>query len=100
MFTLLPTPLGWQVRSVGNSQTLHETALVEAFNLKAAIEYLMKNFEATKEALTDMPPRGEEELDPVRALHQAEGTRVTRGGFGRAEWSALRRSSNHSTLLD
>eukprot|EP00232_Nephroselmis_pyriformis_P023531 CAMPEP_0182867166 /NCGR_PEP_ID=MMETSP0034_2-20130328/8574_1 /TAXON_ID=156128 /ORGANISM="Nephroselmis pyriformis, Strain CCMP717" /LENGTH=659 /DNA_ID=CAMNT_0024999505 /DNA_START=4 /DNA_END=1983 /DNA_ORIENTATION=- len=59
---------GMEVRSVGNSQTLRETALVEAFNLKAAIEYVMKNFEATKEALTDMPPRSEEELDPV-TLH-------------------------------
>mmetsp|Transcript_28198 Transcript_28198/g.47253 ORF Transcript_28198/g.47253 Transcript_28198/m.47253 type:complete len:668 (-) Transcript_28198:51-2054(-) len=59
---------GMEVRSVGNSLTLHETALIEAFNLKAAIEYVMKNFEATKEALTDMPPRGEEELDPV-TLH-------------------------------
>jgi len=59
---------GMEVRSVGNSQTLHETALVEAFNLKAAIEFLMKNVDATKEALTDMPPRSEEELDPV-TLH-------------------------------
>ena len=30
---------GLDVRSVGNSQLLHETYLVEAFNLKAAIEY-------------------------------------------------------------
>eukprot|EP00238_Polyblepharides_amylifera_P004216 CAMPEP_0196596754 /NCGR_PEP_ID=MMETSP1081-20130531/87725_1 /TAXON_ID=36882 /ORGANISM="Pyramimonas amylifera, Strain CCMP720" /LENGTH=558 /DNA_ID=CAMNT_0041921891 /DNA_START=56 /DNA_END=1732 /DNA_ORIENTATION=- len=59
---------GMEVRSVGNSPVLHETALVEAFNLKAAIEYVMKNFDATKEALTDMPPRSEEELDPV-TLH-------------------------------
>jgi len=59
---------GMEVRSVGNSQTLRDTALVEAFNLKAAIEYVMKNFDATKEALTDMPPRSEEELDPV-TLH-------------------------------
>ncbi|XRB01471.1 tetratricopeptide repeat protein 30 [Pycnococcus provasolii] len=59
---------GMEVRSVGNSQTLKETALVESFNLKAAIEYIMHNFEATKEALTDMPPRAEEELDPV-TLH-------------------------------
>lgn len=51
---------------MGNSQTLKETALIEAFNLKAAIEYTMKNVEAAKEALTDMPPRTEEELDPVR----------------------------------
>ncbi len=57
---------GMEVRSVGNSQTLKETALIEAFNLKAAIEYTMKNVEAAKEALTDMPPRQEEELDPVR----------------------------------
>lgn len=35
--------------------------------MQAAIEYTMKNFEAAKEALTDMPPRGEEELDPVSA---------------------------------
>ena len=34
---------GIEVRSVGNSQTLQETALVEAFNLKAAIEYLVPN---------------------------------------------------------
>lgn len=59
---------GMEVVSVGNSQTLKETALVEAFNLKGAIEYTMKNFDAAKEALTDMPPRTEEELDPV-TLH-------------------------------
>jgi hypothetical protein len=61
-----------EVRSVGNSQALRDTALVEAFNLKAAIEYTMKppNLEAAKEALMDMPPRSEEELDPVlRQLH-------------------------------
>ena len=34
---------GVEVRSVGNTITLHETALVEAFNLKAAIEYQLKN---------------------------------------------------------
>ncbi|GMH38415.1 hypothetical protein BSKO_06299 [Bryopsis sp. KO-2023] len=61
---------GMEVRSVGNSQTLKETALVEAFNLKAAIEYTMKNFDAAREALTDMPPRTEAELDPV-TLHNS-----------------------------
>ena len=35
---------------------------------KAAIEFLLKNAEASKEALTDMPPRSEEELDAV-SLH-------------------------------
>jgi tetratricopeptide repeat protein 30 len=34
---------GIEVRSVGNSQKLHETFLIEAFNLKAAIEYQLKN---------------------------------------------------------
>jgi tetratricopeptide repeat protein 30 len=33
---------------VGNSQTLKETALVEAFNLKAAIEYTIKNYSAAR----------------------------------------------------
>lgn len=62
---------GIEVRSVGNSQTLKETALIEAFNLKAAIEYLLKNFDAAKEALSDMPPRSEQELDPVTLMNQA-----------------------------
>ena len=62
---------GIDVRSVGNSQVLRETALVEAFNLKAAIEYNMKNIEAAKEALIDMPPRSEEEVDPVTLHNQA-----------------------------
>jgi hypothetical protein len=42
---------------VGNSQALKETALVEAFNLKAAIEMMTKNTPAAAEALADMPPR-------------------------------------------
>ena len=61
---------GVDVRSVGNSLVLKETALIEAFNLKAAIEYQMKNYEAAQEALSDMPPRAEEELDPV-SLHNS-----------------------------
>ena len=59
---------GIDVRSVGNTTVLSESAFVEAFNLKAAIEYNLKNFKQAKEALTDMPPRSEEELDPV-TLH-------------------------------
>ena len=62
---------GIDVRSVGNSQVLRETALVEAFNLKAAIEYNMKNIEQAKEALVDMPPRSEAEVDPVTLHNQA-----------------------------
>ncbi|CAD8133084.1 unnamed protein product [Paramecium pentaurelia] len=58
---------GIEVKSVGNSQALKESALIEAFNLKAAIEYSIKNYSAAKEALIDMPPREEEELDPQTA---------------------------------
>ena len=58
--------------------TLHETALIEAFNLKASIEYVLKNVEAAREALTDMPPRSEDELDAVTLHNQVcvlfEGT--------------------------
>nr|KAJ3418848.1 Tetratricopeptide repeat protein 30A [Polyrhizophydium stewartii] len=57
--------------AVGNSQLLHETYLIEAFNLKAAIEYHLKNYEAAREALTDMPPRQEHELDHVTLHNQA-----------------------------
>lgn len=65
---------GVEVRSVGNSQVLRETALVEAFNLKAAIEFdsnTPAGLEAAREALKDMPPRMEEELDPVTLHNQA-----------------------------
>lgn len=44
---------------MGNSQALKETALVEAFNLKAAIEMMTKNTPAAAEALAEMPPRYE-----------------------------------------
>ncbi len=36
--------------------------------LQSAIEYMMKNMQAAKEALSDMPPRTDDELDPV-TLH-------------------------------
>ncbi|KAM9393797.1 intraflagellar transport protein 70A isoform 2-T2 [Pholidichthys leucotaenia] len=62
---------GIDVHSVGNTLVLHQTALIEAFNLKAAIEYQLKNLKRAQEALTDMPPRSEEELDPVTLHNQA-----------------------------
>ena len=62
---------GIEVKSVGNTQVLRETALIEAFNLKGAIEFSMKNQSAAREALVDMPPRNEEELDPVTLHNQA-----------------------------
>ncbi|KAF8565337.1 hypothetical protein P879_01311 [Paragonimus westermani] len=65
------TTEGLEVRSVGNTLTLKETALVETFNLKAAIEYNLNNLTAASEALTDMPPRTEEELDHITLHNQA-----------------------------
>lgn len=64
-----------EVKSVGNTLTLHETALTEVFNLKAAIEYQLKNTEAAREALSDMPPRHEHELDAV-TLHNLALTSI------------------------
>lgn len=64
-----------EVKSVGNTLTLHETALTEVFNLKAAIEYQLKNIEAAREALNDMPPRHEHELDAV-TLHNIALTSI------------------------
>lgn len=74
---------GLDVRSVGNSQALKETAMVEAFNLRAAIEFRLGNGEAAREALSDMPPRADEELDPV-TLHNMALTGMDEdpnGGF-------------------
>ncbi|KAK3520868.1 hypothetical protein QTP70_034870 [Hemibagrus guttatus] len=65
------TTEGIEVKSVGNTLVLHESALIEAFNLKAAIEYQLKKYDDAQEALTDMPPRSEEELDPVTLHNQA-----------------------------
>lgn len=62
---------GLAARSVGNTGVLKETALIEAFNLKAAVEYMMKNQEAARDALNDMPPRDESELDAVTLHNQA-----------------------------
>ncbi|CAF0818713.1 unnamed protein product [Brachionus calyciflorus] len=59
---------GVEVSSVGNTLVLHESCLVEAFNLKAAIHFNLKNLNNAREALTDMPPRTEAELDPI-TLH-------------------------------
>ncbi|XP_004921577.2 intraflagellar transport protein 70A [Bombyx mori] len=64
-----------EVKSVGNTLTLHETALTEVFNLKAAIEYQLKNIDSAKEALNDMPPRHEHELDAV-TLHNMALTSI------------------------
>ncbi|OQR69400.1 tetratricopeptide repeat protein 30A-like [Tropilaelaps mercedesae] len=56
---------------VRNSAVLRDTALVEAFNLKAAIEFQLNNLAGAKEALTDMPPRAQQDIDAVSLHNQA-----------------------------
>jgi tetratricopeptide repeat protein 30 len=45
-----------------------ESCLIEAYNLKAAIDYKLGNIQDAREALSEMPVREEEELDSV-TLH-------------------------------
>ncbi|EAA07585.3 tetratricopeptide repeat protein 30 homolog [Anopheles arabiensis] len=68
-------------RSVGNPPALAASGLAQAFNLKAAIEYQEGNADGAREALTDLPPRSEPELDPV-TLHNMALTDPTGGGAG------------------
>ncbi len=42
---------GIEVASVGNTVVLHESCLVEAFNLKSAIQFNLKNSEFSKKRL-------------------------------------------------
>jgi tetratricopeptide repeat protein 30 len=53
---------------IENHVALQESHLIEAYNLKAAIEYSSNNFDDCKETLASMPPREEKSLDPV-TLH-------------------------------
>lgn len=79
---------GVEVRSVGNTQALKETALIETFNLKAAVEYMLKNYKLAIDALTDMPPRSDEELDPV-TLHNTALMHIDSNpteGFKKFQW--------------
>ncbi|CAO1301325.1 unnamed protein product [Diamesa serratosioi] len=66
-------------RSVGNPSALSMSGLVQALNLKAAIEYQEGNVDAAREALMDLPPRTEPELDPV-TLHNMALTGDQNGG--------------------
>ena len=59
---------GMPRQSLANSPALYESCLIEAYNLKAAIDYHLNNIEDAKECLNDMPPREDEELDSV-TLH-------------------------------
>ena len=89
---------GVDVRSVGNSLVLKETALIEAFNLKAAIEYQMKNYDAAQEALSDMPVRGRPPAAPAPLPRPppAECARAT--AHGRMRTSDCARATAHGRM--
>lgn len=57
-----------EINSVGNSYKLEQSCLIEAFNLKASINYQLDDLASAKQALTDMPPRNQDELDST-TLH-------------------------------
>ncbi|XP_056900033.1 tetratricopeptide repeat protein 30A-like [Takifugu flavidus] len=57
--------------SMGNTPEHHQTVLIKALNLKAAIEYQRQNLKMAQEALTHLSPRFEQELDPVTLHNQA-----------------------------
>ena len=59
---------GMPKQSLANTPALYESCLIEAYNLKAAIDYQLGNAEDAKESLDEMPPREDEELDSV-TLH-------------------------------
>ena len=59
------SPGRYSSSSVGNSIVLQDACLIEAFNLKFAIEFIMRNFSVCQDVMLEMPPRMESELDPV-----------------------------------
>lgn len=68
-------------RSVGNPPSLATSGLTQSLNLKAAIEYQEGNIDGAREALMDLPPRSEPELDPV-TLHNLALTDTAAIGTG------------------
>uniref|UniRef100_A0A8R1HMB8 Tetratricopeptide repeat protein 30 n=1 Tax=Caenorhabditis japonica TaxID=281687 RepID=A0A8R1HMB8_CAEJA len=68
---------GLDTNFIQNTQKLHESALIEAFNLKFAIYYRLKNYKEAKECLTDMPPRSEHDADPITLHNLAISTANT-----------------------
>ena len=59
---------GIKAASMASNPSLYESCLIEAYNLKAAIDYCLSNIQEAKDSLNEMPPRDDEELDSV-TLH-------------------------------
>ncbi len=56
---------------IENSPELQESYLIEAFNLKAAIEYDNEKMSMATDSMEGMPKRKEEDLDPVTLHNKA-----------------------------
>eukprot|EP00210_Caulerpa_lentillifera_P000139 g134.t1 len=65
------TPSFHGVKKIKNSRVLKESYLIEALNLKAAIEFRLRNFTGAKNSLAAMPPREDSDLDPVTLYNSA-----------------------------
>ncbi|EPZ31340.1 hypothetical protein O9G_000985 [Rozella allomycis CSF55] len=59
------------LRYIENSESLHESRIIEACNLKASIEFKLKKFKAAKDSLNDFPPRLDMDIDPITLHNQA-----------------------------
>eukprot|EP00158_Paraphelidium_tribonemae_P005773 Partr_v1_DN27517_c1_g1_i2_m30850 putative Plays a role in anterograde intraflagellar transport (IFT), the process by which cilia precursors are transported from the base of the cilium to the site of their incorporation at the tip len=62
---------GAALKAFPNSQSLHESRLVESYNLRAAIEYQLENLDIANDAMAEMPYRLEEDLDAVTLHNKA-----------------------------
>jgi len=74
--------------------------LIEAFNLKAAIEYQLDNVDGAREALADMPPRDEGELDQVTLHNTALLEQNVSEGFRKLNFLLQSRISPPETLVN
>ncbi|GIQ86974.1 hypothetical protein KIPB_008924, partial [Kipferlia bialata] len=74
--------------SVGNSKALASSCLVEAYNLRMAVAWTLKDKETARHALGSMPHRVEEELDPVSLHNKAllEMDTAPGDGFQKLRW--------------
>ncbi|KFD61179.1 hypothetical protein M514_05864 [Trichuris suis] len=62
---------GTEIRHAGNQWMLQQPALIAASNLKAAIEFKLKNYSNAAQAMANMPPRDETELDVITLHNEA-----------------------------
>ncbi|OAF66508.1 TPR repeat protein 30 [Intoshia linei] len=60
-----------EINYIRNSPLLQRSKLIEAFNLKMAIQFNYNNLSSADEALRDMPARAEHDLDAITLHNQS-----------------------------